>query len=153
VKTDSSIRAIPIPDPLLYLLRLHRQYWTPNRLNLLFANRCGNPHGQTRVREILHRVKKSLDIRGGAFHAFRHGHGTILAHAGGEGLKVVQDNLGHFDLAMTSKYIHGVPESRRKAVTRAADVIYNSSRRVGNERVSRPTRVNLLPWRGKRIKK
>lgn len=128
VKSKTSRRDLPIPIVLVEMLRSYRSEWRPNTAGYLFTNQRGTPIGAHYLRrKVLHPIRDRLGIARGAFHAFRHGHATILFSEGGANPKVVQDSMGHADLAMTMRYTHAVPNDRRQAVERASQAFVRRS--------------------------
>jgi integrase len=110
------------------MLSDYSKRWRQNEQGFLFANRRGGPIGAQYVRrKILHPIRERLRIPRGAFHAFRHGHATIMFSEGGANPKVVQDNMGHADIKMTMRYTHSVPQDRRDAVERATQAYLRRS--------------------------
>jgi site-specific recombinase XerD len=94
---------------------------------LLFANQKGGAFGADYVRrKVLHPIRERLGIPRGAFHAFRHGHATIMFSEGANP-KVVQDSMGHADIKTTMRYTHAISNDRREAVERATQVFLRRS--------------------------
>jgi integrase len=128
VKSKTSRRDLPLPEALAAMLADYRTRWRPNDLGLLFANRKGGPIGAQYVRrKVLHPIRERLGIPRGAFHAFRHGHATIMFSEGGANPKVVQDNMGHADIKTTMRYTHAISNDRREAVERATQAFLRRS--------------------------
>jgi integrase len=127
VKSKTSRRDLPFPPVLVTLLADYRLHWRPNERDLLFANRKGQPIGaQYLRRKVLHPIRESHGIPRGAFHAFRHGHATIMFSEGANA-KVVQDSMGHSDIKTTMRYTHAIAQDRRDAVERATQVFLRRS--------------------------
>jgi integrase len=127
VKSKSSVRDLPLPPVLVDMLKNYRLRWRPNAFSFLFANAKGKPITSCYVRrDILHPVRERLAIPRGAFHAFRHGLGTALMQAGANA-RVVQQQLGHADLRMLTRYAHVVPQDQRAAVERTTDLFLRRS--------------------------
>jgi integrase len=127
VKSKSSKRDLPLPPVLVDMLHDYRRRWKPNTFGLLFANAKGQPITSCYVRrDILHPVRERLGISRGAFHAFRHGLGTALMQDGASA-RIVQQQLGHGDLRMLSRYVHVVPHDQRTAVNRTVDIFLRRS--------------------------
>jgi integrase len=57
---------------------------------------------------VLHPIRERLGIPRGAFHAFRHGHATIMFSEGGANPKTVMDSMGHSDIKTTMRYTHAI---------------------------------------------
>jgi len=127
VKAKASRRDLPIPEALASMLADYRGRWRPNDQGLLFANRKGGAFGADYVRrKVLHPIRERLGIPRGAFHAFRHGHATIMFSEGANP-KVVQDSMGHADIKTTMRYTHAISNDRREAVERATQVFLRRS--------------------------
>jgi integrase len=127
VKARASRRDQPIPEVLLAMLADYRRRWRPNDQGLLFTNQKGGAFGADYVRrKVLHPIRERLGIPRGAFHAFRHGHATIMFSEGANP-KVVQDSMGHADIKTTMRYTHPIANDRREAVERATQVFLRRS--------------------------
>jgi integrase len=127
VKSRTSRRDLPLPEALAAMLAVYRTRWRPNDQDLLFANRRGGAIGAQYVRrKVLHPIRDRLGIPRGAFHAFRHGHATIMFSEGANP-KVVQDSMGHSDIKTTMRYTHAISNDRREAVERATQVFLRRS--------------------------
>lgn len=77
-------------------------------------------------RKVLHPIREKLGIPRGAFHAFRHGHATIMFSEGANP-KVVQESMGHANIKTTMRYTHAISNDRREAVERATQVFVRRS--------------------------
>jgi integrase len=127
VKAKASRRDLPIPDALRTMLADYRKRWHPNDSDLLFTNKKGKAFGADYARrKILHPIREKLGIARGAFHAFRHGHATIMFSEGANP-KVVQDSMGHANIKTTMRYTHAISNDRREAVERATQVFMRRS--------------------------
>lgn len=127
VKSKSSNRDLPLPPVLVEMLQGYRVRWKPNMFGLLFANAKGQPITSCYVRrDIMHPIREQLGIPRGGFHAFRHGLGTALMRDGANA-RVVQQQLGHSDLRMLSRYAHVVSQDQRTAVERTVEVFLRRS--------------------------
>lgn len=136
-KTPRSRRAIAIPRPLVEALRRHRErererelaagsMWVGNEWNLVFTNRVGAPLEGTVLAETFHYLLRVAGVRRIRLHDLRHGTATFLLSQG-VSLKVVQDVLGHAQMSTTADlYAHLVPELRREAADRIAEVLFNN---------------------------
>jgi site-specific recombinase XerD len=82
--------------------------WRPNDSDLLFTNKKSKAFGADYARrKVLHPIREKLGIPRGAFHAFRHGHATIMFSEGANP-KVVQDSMGHANIKTTMRYTHAI---------------------------------------------
>lgn len=136
-KSEESDRTVPLPSALGVALRQYRKQWTPNPLDLLWANEDGNPIDADNLRNRV--IRPLLDQAGivgrAGFHAFRHLHGTLLVSVGANP-KVAQAQLGHAQPSTTMElYVDVVSDDHRKAVEKVAEILAP----VGAE-----TRPNLI---------
>lgn len=91
----------------------------PRRSDALFVNHRGAPLGVRGIRYRLHRAAVRAGLPDDATpHTLRHSFATHLLD-GGADLRVVQELLGHADLATTQVYTHVAP-GRLRAVYRRA---------------------------------
>ncbi len=125
-KSEASMADLPMPPALEMRLKayLASKHYRQNGLGLLFANRRGRPFSANKLREKkLHPLLRSLGIPLAGFHAFRHGHATMLIDQGAS-ITTVGAQLRHSDPRITlGLYAHVVPQSQRKAVDKLAGVI------------------------------
>lgn len=124
-KTRSSIRDIPMSDPVFDMLTEHQEAARhPEPESLVFSDECGLPLKPQRILEdVIYPVCDSLKLPRAGWHTFRHTHATLLGDLG-ESIKTTQALLGHRDLNTTlSVYTHAVPESQRQAVARLARIL------------------------------
>jgi integrase len=92
---------------------------------LLFAKRKSQPIGAQYVRrKVLHPIRERLGIPRVAFHAFRHGHATIMFSEGGANPKTVIDTMRHGDIKTTMRCIHAISNDRPEAVERATQALF-----------------------------
>jgi hypothetical protein len=109
----------PLPPSLEARLKgyLASKHYRQNELGLLFQNRRGRPFSANKLREKkLRPLLRSLGIPLAGFHAFRHGHATLLIDQGAS-ITTVGAQLRHSDPRITlGLYAHVVPQSQRKAV-------------------------------------
>ncbi|HKV28302.1 MAG TPA: tyrosine-type recombinase/integrase [Candidatus Acidoferrales bacterium] len=135
-KSESSVRALHMPEPLALRLKTYLQTWRPNALGLLFPSRRGTPINPNHVvPRKLHPLLDKLRIERAGFHAFRHSHSSLLVETGAA-VTVAQAQLGHSDLSTTLRtYTHVMPQSQRDAVDRLAVILDSNGLK---------TEVNLL---------
>lgn len=124
LKSRSSERVLPMPEPLARRLKRHLETWRPNPLGFVFASRNGTPvDGEHLLYRKLYPLLDDLKIERGGLHAFRHTHSTLLIEYGAS-LPVAQSQLGHADSRTTlSIYAHVLPGSQRCAVDRVAEIL------------------------------
>ncbi len=141
-KTRNRVRRVPLSQPLIEILKQHRNRSKRSApAELVFSSRAGTAIRPDNVlkREI-HPACERLGIPRMGWHAFRHTHATLLSELG-EPIKVAQAILGHADIETTlSVYTHSVPESERRAEERVARLIldpngpkFRNSEKVGSK--------------------
>lgn len=124
-KTKSSIRDVPMSDPVFEALTEHRNAAKiAGPEDFVFSDGRGFPLNPQRVLEkVIYPACDSLKLPRAGWHTFRHPHATLLGDLG-ESIKTTQALLGHRDLDTTlSVYTHAIPESQRQAVARLAEVL------------------------------
>ncbi len=91
----------------------------PRRADALFLNQRGAPLGARGIRYRMHRAGVRAGLPDDASpHTLRHSFATHLLD-GGADLRVVQELLGHADLATTQVYTHVAPARLRSVYRRA----------------------------------
>jgi integrase len=120
-KSQTSVRVLPMPDALAAKLTRFVSQWKPNRLELLFANRYGNPMNASKVTQRkLQPLLAKLGIPRAGLHAFRHTCASLLVSQG-VSPRIAQQQLGHSDPRITlAVYSHIVGDSHREAVEKLA---------------------------------
>jgi integrase len=128
-KTKASETVLPIPQPLVTVLKNYREGWKQNPQGFLFVTRNGRPPSSNKVVEYrLWTILDALGIPRCGLHAFRHSHTALLLDCGATP-KVVQRQLRHADARTTLEiYGHIVGEAQREAVERVASVVDGSGR-------------------------
>jgi len=123
-KNESSETVLPIPEPLVEILKWYRQEWKPNPAGFLFATRNGRPPSSNKVCEYqLGPLLDALEIERCGLHAFRHTHTSLLLDSGAN-IKVVQRQLRHSDERTTlGIYAHVVGDAQRQAVEKIASIV------------------------------
>lgn len=124
-KSDSSVRALPLPEKLARRLQTYLLTWTPNAEELLFATSTGRPMiANNVVQRKLWPILEALKIPHCGMHAFRHTHATLLLEDAGASPMIAQAQLGHTDPRLTlSVYAHLIGEAHRKAVETVAEIL------------------------------
>jgi len=123
-KSQSSIRALPLPEALEKRLRRYLKTWQPNPERLLFATRRGRPYSANNiVQRKLWPILDALEIPRCGLHAFRHTHSSLLLEVGAPAT-VAQAQLGHSDPRITlAVYSHVIGDSQRQSVERVAQLL------------------------------
>lgn len=139
-KSETSVRAVPIPGPALAALRAWRKAQAADRLawgrdwpdtDLVFTREDGSevPAQWTSVRfEILAFRSGLPPVR---FHDLRHGTASLLK-AAGEDTRVISAILGHSRTSFTDAvYVTVFPEVAAAAAERAAAIVPRRARPAG----------------------
>jgi integrase len=131
-KTSTSLRTIPVPDPMVAVFRQHRAAQAAERLavgaawneqGFVFTTPIGTPLEARNVLRWWHDLCESAKVGRRRFHAARHTTASLLLEAG-EPLERVSAILGHSSLAITADiYAHVSPRARRATVGRLDDVL------------------------------
>jgi integrase len=126
-KSKASETVLPIPQPLIDVLKEYRTQWKPNPQGFLFVTRNGCPPSSNKVVEYhLWTILDALGIPRCGLHAFRHSHTSLLLHSGATP-KVVQTQLRHSDARTTLEiYGHVVGDAHREAVEKVASYLDRS---------------------------
>ena len=120
-KSVASETILPIPAPLVAILKQYKAQWVPNPKGFLFVTRNGRPPSSNKVVEYrLWTIIDALNIPRCGLHAFRHSHSALLLDSGATP-KVVQRQLRHADARTTLQiYGHVVGDAHREAVEKVA---------------------------------
>lgn len=123
-KSESSETVLPIPNPLLTVLKNYRAQWKANPRGFLFVTRNDRPPSSNKVVEYhLWPILDALGIPRCGVHAFRHTHTALLLDSGATP-KVVQRQLRHSDARTTLQiYGHIVGDAHREAVEKIASIL------------------------------
>jgi integrase/recombinase XerD len=112
-------RFVPLGDPAAAALEAYMNGGRPllvkgSRVPELFVSHTGRALGRETVWRILRRVARKAGVRKRVYpHLLRHSFATHLLE-GGANLRIVQELLGHADIATTEIYTH-VDRSRIRA--------------------------------------
>lgn len=127
-KTRSSIRDVPMSEPVQAALLAHRHHCIdPDAAALVFASSVGTPVGPKNLaNRVLRPTCVKLGLRPISWHVLRHTHATWLSESGAT-IRAAQDILGQSDVETTLRvYTHSVPESKRRAVANVAALLFPS---------------------------
>jgi integrase len=107
VKTEASVRDVPIPEPLAELLAAHRLVHPAGPGDPVFPAPLGSYQRAQRAFQAACRRAGLHNVR---LHDLRHTYGVHCARAGVP-LARIQRLMGHASLAMTLRYLQHAPES------------------------------------------
>jgi len=107
-------RKVPIPLPLLSLLRAYRGKVSPSPDALVCLNGDGQAWGETGLTQAFLRAAKRAGVEGFSLHDLRHWYVTMMFRAGVPA-PTVQAMAGHSDLATTQRYAHSSHDDAEKA--------------------------------------
>ncbi len=107
VKTEASVRDVPIPAPLAELLAHHRLRVVGGPADLVFPAPLNS---YQRAQRAFQTACKRAGLHGVRLHDLRHTFGVHCARAGVP-LARIQKLMGHASLAMTLRYLQHAPES------------------------------------------
>lgn len=96
-----------------------------NALNLVFTNDIGRPLIPNHVSDDFKTICKHAGFPEGHFHSIRHTYETYMLE-NGEGLKTIQDNMGHSDINMTLNVYAHVSDSMKKTAAKNLNDTINS---------------------------
>jgi len=98
-------RTVVLSEGILELLRKYYLAYKPKEW--LFEGQYGDcPYGTRSLQSIFHRAKDAAKIiQPVTFHSLRHSYATHL-HERGTDIKLIQELLGHNDIATTLRYTH-----------------------------------------------
>lgn len=136
-KSAAGRRQIPIPAPLVELLKRHRRTVAELRLkagsawetafgDLVFPTAAGRPREPSNVRKALARACHRAGLPRLRVHDLRHSHATLLL-SWGVHPRVVQERLGHSTVTLTLQtYSHVLPDLQREAAERLGEILAGS---------------------------
>lgn len=129
-KTEAGRRLVNLPDFLVDMLREHRAGLLEQQLkqgeawesrDLVFPDLHGRYFNPNYLLRIFKKVLREADVPHMPFHDLRHSAATILLSMG-VNIKVIQQLLGHSDIAITLRvYGHLLPSMQGKAVEKRED--------------------------------
>lgn len=127
-KTRSSVRDVPMSEPVRGALLTHRQRCAHiDAAALVFTSKTNTPMGPKNLaNRVLRPICVKLGLRPISWHVLRHTHATWLSESGAT-IRAAQDILGQSDVETTLRvYTHSVPESKRRAVASVAALLFPS---------------------------
>lgn len=135
LKTEKSERDLVLPAVLVELLRRLRERqqrefaafgltWTPQEL--IFTTRTGKPIDAGRDHKAWEDLLRRAGVADAKLHAARHTAGTMLV-ASGTDISVVQDILGHTQIATARIYVDVAQKTKREAVDRAVSALMDGN--------------------------
>lgn len=111
-KSEGSQREIPIPPPLLPLLKQKKA----GSFNDAFLLGDGNKPMEPRtVQRHFHQILKKAGLAPRGMHALRHTFATLCLENGAD-IVTISELLGHSDAAVTFRYLHTNPGRKRKVI-------------------------------------
>ncbi|MDP9358886.1 MAG: site-specific integrase [Chloroflexota bacterium] len=125
-KTTAGRRSIALPPSVVESLKRHRIQQVEHRLALgplwedrgfVFTNETGGPLHVNALAGRFRHLVASAEVPRIRFHDLRHTSATLML-ANGEHPKIVQERLGHADIAMTMRYSHVTMGMQRDAADR-----------------------------------
>ena len=129
-KTASGVRSIRVPLFLLDMLKKHRAEQLERKssvkewagLDLVFPNLSGGYLHPNHMGEAFRELLEQAELPPIRFHDLRHSAATILLSMG-VNIKVIQELLGHSDIAITLRvYGHLLPSMQQEVVDKWDDV-------------------------------
>jgi integrase len=114
--TKKGYRVFNIEPVIVEMLFSHLGTRTTGRV---FQTRTGTPFSKNNVRRKLNQILKSLGLKPGGCHAFRHGRVSVLRSRGVLD-DLVKEWIGHSNLSTTAGYTHFQNEFRKQTVHRVA---------------------------------
>lgn len=128
-KTERSRRAVPLPDPVVAVLRQHRARQAEERLRagtawvdsgLVFTSEVGTPLDPRNALRSLTSAARRAGLSEVGLHTLRHTAASALIRSDVH-MRVVQELLGHSSYAITADiYAHVAPDQQRDAAERLA---------------------------------
>lgn len=124
-KTKCSNRIVPLNDAILNILKQHKVVQDLEKSkagnaytdqNLVFCTELGGYYEPRNLLRLVYTLCERAGISRINVHSMRHSFATRMLEAG-EAAKIVQEILGHEDIATTlNRYTHVLPDTKRKSV-------------------------------------
>lgn len=142
-KTEASIRTIPMPQTVAKVLRELKEtqnliHLDPSK-NIVFRTATGKHVQYRQFLRRFNRLKEKAGIPSATPHGLRHTFATKLLEEGEE-LNVIQELLGHADIATTSKVYTRVREKMKRAAVDKLDAFLDP-------RPKKPTKLKVVKYR------
>jgi len=157
-KTAKARRAIPVPPTVTAALRAHRTRQLARRLtvgaawrdyDLVFCVADGGPVNPGNVLRNMRAIAKRASVPPLNIHSMRHTHATLLL-ADGQNAKVVQERLGHANIALTlTVYGHVIPGMQEAASDAIGAALFGEANTGGEN--SGEAAVKQLPENEKTV--
>ena len=132
-KTERSRRFVPLPAPVIEVLKHHRAKQASERLaapiwqplpghdDLVFTTQVGTPTEPRNAARSFARIADRAGLAGASLHTLRHSAASALITSGTH-IKVIQELLGHATYAVTADiYAHVAVEQQREAAERLGE--------------------------------
>lgn len=128
VKTETSRRKIDIGPSMLAELKKWKLACPPNKLNLIFPNRAGQPINYSNMVNRYYRpALKTAKLGKVRFHDLRHTYASLLIEQG-ENIKYIQTQLGHSSPTVTlNVYSHVMKDTNQEAACRLENAILKAT--------------------------
>ncbi len=121
-KTPSSLRTIPIHEPLIGMLKEYKEKWEPNYWGLLTIGKQGRPLPKSSLTLSIKRIREKAGLNI-SFHGLRHSVASMLVSAN-TGITDVQSLLGHANPNTTLKiYSHAQKTAKKITTEKVADIL------------------------------
>ena len=135
LKTEKSVRSLPLPPVLVELLRQLRerqqrdrqllgQRWSPE--GLVFTGAFGTPIDPRQDHAAWEALLRRAGVADSRLHAARHTAGTMLV-ASGTDIRIVQEILGHTQITTSQIYVDVAAEVKKQAVDRAVSALMDGN--------------------------
>lgn len=121
-KTETSIRMIPLPEPLALLLMRYKERQIPNEWNLVWVSEQFRPISSRDDSDAWHDMLAAAEVSDVHLHAARHTTASLLMEAGVDA-HVIASILGHSNIVTTRGYQHVNRDLARQALAHL-DVLF-----------------------------
>jgi integrase len=116
-KTEDSLRDIPMSNKIKEILfKIKNERSEYNILNLVFVSKMNKILYKVKIREILKRICKKIEIKEITPHVLRHTFATRMLETG-VNIKVLSEILGHKNINITLDiYAHVLPSTKKETM-------------------------------------